>query len=85
MTHEARHRGLIETVDRLEFDLAAPTLDDLRAAGVDEDVIQAAIADLVLLVDQRLRLDLATGAFHPITPCRLNRQHPAVRAIAGGG
>jgi hypothetical protein len=63
---------LVKLVDALE-DRAASylTLDDVqRAAGGD---VSSAVADGLLLVDHRTRLD---GS--PVIQCRLNRHHPLV-------
>jgi hypothetical protein len=63
---------LIRLVDKLE-EGAAPylTLEEVeRALGAD---VSAAVADAVLLVDYRTRLDGTA-----VTVCRLNRHHPLV-------
>jgi hypothetical protein len=66
---------LVRLVDRLEDQADSyVTLDDVeRAAGGD---VSAAIADALLLVDYRTRLDGST-----VTLCRLNRRHPFVVSI----
>jgi hypothetical protein len=63
---------LVRLVDRLEDEAAIyVTLEDVKqAAGGD---VSAAIADALLVVDYRTRLDGTT-----ITLCRLNRRHPLV-------
>jgi hypothetical protein len=61
------------------------TLDDVRReCGVDHaqvDVIQAALEDDLLLVDERRRLEGANDALSPVRLCRLNRRHPLVRQL----
>jgi hypothetical protein len=72
---------LVALLDRLEGESTAYLdLDRLRAAWDGAPaILDAAIAEDVLLVDDRTRLDEATGALVPITLCRLNRSHPDVR------
>ena len=67
---------LIRLVDALE-DAAESyvTLDQVAAAAGDAD-LGSAIADHLLLVDYRSRLD---GT--PVTLCRLNRRHPLVISL----
>ncbi|HEY3059042.1 MAG TPA: hypothetical protein VGL99_08735 [Chloroflexota bacterium] len=68
---------LIPLVDALEAQ-GYVTLEDVeRAAGRS---VAAEIAAAVLLVDYRERIDAATGTRQAVTLCRLNRQHPEVRA-----
>jgi hypothetical protein len=66
---------LIRLVDNLE-DRADSylTLEEVEAAAGEP--LEAAIAEHVLLVDYRTRLD---GS--PVTLCRLNRRHPLVTQI----
>lgn len=81
MTDQA---GLIRTVDGLEEKSIGPvTLDQVVAAAGCEQDVRALVAEDVLLGDQRLRLDSATGEMRPVRLCRLNRQHPAVRDALG--
>jgi hypothetical protein len=67
---------LIRLVDALE-DAAGSyvTLDQVAAAAGDVD-LSSAIADHLLLVDYRTRLD---GT--PVILCRLNRRHPLVISL----
>ena len=76
--------GLVRLVDCLETRTSGYlTLDAVRAAaGPLLDLIEPAVADYVLLVDQRTRLDRNTGEVKPITVCRLNRHHPLVRRLS---
>lgn len=69
------HARLITAVNRLE-ELADDTLTvgDLEAARVEG--IAEAIADGVLLVDYRTRLDGGQ-----VVLCRLNRRHPDVAPL----
>jgi hypothetical protein len=61
---------LIRLVDRLEDEAAGyVTLENVQAAGD----VSSAIAEGLLLVDNRTRLD---GS--PVILCRLNRHHPLV-------
>jgi hypothetical protein len=55
-------------------------LEDAQRAAADD--LSDLLADDVLLVDYRQRLD-ASGALHPVTLCRLNRHHPRVKALGG--
>jgi hypothetical protein len=74
----------VRCVDALESAAESyVTLDDVRrGCGADDvDVIQVALADDLLLVDERRRLDGATGEPVPISLCRLNRRHPLVRKL----
>lgn len=66
---------LVRLVDRLEDDAEGYlTLDEVTAAaGVNVD---AAIAEGLLLVDYRTRLDGGR-----VTLCRLNRRHPLVAEL----
>jgi hypothetical protein len=68
---------LVRLVDRLEDEAAIyVTLEDVKqAAGGD---VSAAIANALLVVDYRTRLDGTT-----ITLCRLNRRHPLVAELTG--
>ena len=75
---------LARLVDRLEEQ--APRylgLDDVRTALPEEahGVLRDAIAADLLLVDERISVDAATGARTPVTLCRLNRRHPLARAL----
>ena len=66
---------LVRLVDRLE-DRAEGylTLETAAAAGATD--LEAAIAEHVLLVDHRQRVDGTR-----ITVCRLNRRHPLVARL----
>lgn len=57
------------------------TVEGLRADGLAAAELDQAVADSMLLVDRRTRLDPLTGAETAITLCRLNRHHPLVREI----
>jgi hypothetical protein len=67
--------ALIHLVDALE-DRAETylTLDDVASAGGTH--LEEAIAQHILLVDYRTRVD---GT--PVTLCRLNRRHPEVARL----
>jgi hypothetical protein len=69
---------LVRLIDHLE-DVAPDylTLADVARAAPEAD-LAAAIADDLLLVDYRTRLD--GGA---VTLCRLNRHHPLVARLTG--
>lgn len=70
--------ALIRVVDELEARADSyVTLDEVETAAPGHDLARA-IADGVLLVDYRTRLD---GA--PVTLCRLNRRHPLVAKLTG--
>ena len=68
---------LIRTIDRLEEQAESyVSLEDVEhAAG--QSVAQS-IADGILLVDHRTRLDGSS-----VTVCRLNRHHPLVMKLTG--
>ncbi len=71
---------LVHLVDDLEARAAGyVTLDEVEAALGHS--AQKAIDAGLLLVDYRQRVDAASGAFVPLTLCRLNRQHPLVRQL----
>jgi hypothetical protein len=66
---------LVRLVDGLEERAAVyVTLEQVEQAAGGE--VSAAIADALLLVDYRTRVD---GT--PITLCRLNRRHPLVARL----
>ena len=67
----------VRLVDTLE-DRAEPhvTLDQVQAAASED--VSWAIADHLLLVDYRTRLDGSQ-----VTLCRLNRRHPLVVQLTG--
>jgi hypothetical protein len=68
---------LVRLVDRLEDrGKGYVTLQSVAAAGASD--LEAAIAEHVLLVDYRQRVD---GT--PVTLCRLNRRHPLVARLTG--
>lgn len=71
---------LIRAVDDLEARAAGyVTLADVEhAAG---HPVHEAIASGLLLIDDRERIDPATGTRSPLTLCRLNRHHPLVRHL----
>src|SRR3712207_3908810 len=79
---------LVRLVDDLEERaIGYLTLDEVAAAAspAAADRISAAVAENVLLVDHRTRVDPPTYAPTPVTLCRLNRRHPFVRALALDG
>lgn len=68
---------LIRLVDRLEERAQSfVTLDDLATAGARD--VEQAIAEQILLVDYRTRVDGTQ-----VTLCRLNRRHPLVARLTG--
>jgi len=68
---------LIQLVDDLEAQ-GYVTLEEVeRAAGRS---VADLVAEGVLLLDHRERIDAATGERQQVTLCRLNRHHPEVRA-----
>ena len=74
----------VHCVDRLESAAESyVTLDDVRrGCGVDDvDIIQAALEDDLLLVDERRRLVGANDEPVLVRLCRLNRRHPLVRQL----
>lgn len=72
----------LRRVDDLEAASATYlTLESLRVSGLAAAYLNQAIAESMLLVDRRRRLDPETGAMATITLCRLNRHHPLVREI----
>jgi hypothetical protein len=75
--------ALIRIVDELEARAGAGyvTLADVETASGGD--ASAAIADQVLLVDHRLRLDANTGNVTAVTLCRLNRHHAMVKHLTG--
>jgi hypothetical protein len=75
--------GLVRLVDGLESRTSGYlTLDAVRAAaGPLLDLVEPAVAEDLLLVDHRTRLDRITGEVKPVTVCRLNRHHPLVRRL----
>jgi hypothetical protein len=85
VAEEASLAALVRCVDALEAVAEwYVTLDEVRhrcRAGADPDVVDAALDDDLLLVDERRRLDRASGALLPVTLCRLNRRHPLVRQL----
>lgn len=90
---DSRLAVLVRCVDALEAAAESyVTLDDVRrrcggaaletapsAAG--SDVVQAALEEDLLLVDERRRLDGTSGEPRSVTLCRLNRRHPLVRQL----
>ncbi len=75
---EADLAGLVRTLDRLEAN-GYVSLDDLRAAGLPDQVFDAAVRADVLLIDYRHRL--VDGQVEPVTLCRLNRRHETVHRL----
>jgi hypothetical protein len=74
----------VRLVEGLEYQTSGYlTLDAVRAAaGHLLDLVEPAVADNLLLVDHRTRLDRNTGEAMPVTVCRLNRHHPLVRGLS---
>jgi hypothetical protein len=71
---------LVHIVDDLEARADGYlTLEEVEEALAHST--EAAIAEGLLLVDYRERVDAASGAKTPVTLCRLNRQHPLVRQL----
>jgi hypothetical protein len=66
----------IRTVDALEERADGYLILDEVAEVVDTGLVNRAIAEYVLLVDHRIRLDGTA-----VTVCRLNRRHPLVTEI----
>jgi hypothetical protein len=80
-TRHAALSTLVRVVDQLEARAAGElTLEQVRRA-VDPALVEAAVAEDVLLLDERLALDAESGELQPTTLCRLNRRHQAVRAL----
>lgn len=77
-TSEEETAVLVRTLDRLEAQ-GYVSLDDLRAAGIQDPVLAAAAESGLLLVDLRHRL--VGGRVTPVTLCRLNRRHDLVRRL----
>ena len=80
--------SLVRVVDALEAGAASylplqEVTEALAAQGADAAaLVRRAVADDLLLVDQRARLDPSTGAPSPLAVCRLNRHHPLVRSTS---
>jgi hypothetical protein len=74
--------AVIRLVDELEAraDGYVTLVDVETACGADAS---AAIAERVLLVDHRARLDANTGDVTAVTLCRLNRHHALVKQLTG--
>jgi hypothetical protein len=73
------HTELIRQVDELEDRAQGYLTFDQVASTIGGDVdLAGAIADHVLLIDRRTRLD---GT--PVVVCRLNRRHPLVASLTG--
>jgi hypothetical protein len=71
---------LVRLVDALEGHADGYiTLEQVeQAAGRS---LAEAVAEGLLLVDHRERVDAASGARTPVTLCRLNRRHPLVQEL----
>jgi hypothetical protein len=85
-------RSLLRLVARLEERSALVTLEDLERAARRRRtailppervaaLVEEAVGDELLLVDRRTFFDRATGAFSTGHVYRVNRRHPAVRAM----
>lgn len=85
MTDSSALVRLARTVDGLE-DRASGyiTLQEVRAEVGDDPAVEAALAEDLLLVDYRERLDTTTWQIEPVTFCRLNRHHPVAKALYAG-
>lgn len=71
-----------EAVDRLEDRVHGYlTLDDVRSAVGDDAAVDVALAEDLLLVDDRERLETTAWDVHPVTFCRLNRHHSVAKAL----
>ena len=88
---DPRH-SLLRLVARLEERTALVTLEDLeraarrrRAAILPPErlaaLVDEALAEELLLADRRTFFDRTTGAFSTGHVYRVNRRHPAVRAM----
>lgn len=76
----ARH--LVHRLEQLEATAGSSyVLLDTLEPTCDAATVQWAIADDLLLVDHRTRLDPESGELLPVTLCRLNRRHPLVREL----
>lgn len=75
--------SLLHEIDRFEGNTDGYlVLEELERALGQE--LGELVADEVLLVDHRRRLD-ASGAPQPVTVCRLNRHHPRVKQLGDWG
>ncbi len=77
---------LVRLVDGLEArTVGYLTLAEVRqvAGGDLAAALDAALAEELLLVDHRRRLDEGAAEPTPVTLCRLNRHHPLVQRVAG--
>jgi hypothetical protein len=72
---------LVRLVDQLEAEAPGYVRLEQVQDLLDAALVEAAIAEDVLLLDERLALDAASGELAPTTLCRLNRRHQAVRAL----
>ncbi len=86
---------LVRLLARLEERAQHVTLADLereaarrrtRALPPEQvaPLVEAAVADLLILPDRRLFLDRATRTLEPRSVYRVNRRHPAVRGQESG-
>ena len=84
------NRALVRLLARLEERVPLVTLADLeRAAGRRRSLVlpaervaplvEAAVADMLILTDRRLFLDRATRTLEPCSVYRVNRRHPLAR------
>ena len=85
------NRALVRLLARLEERSQHVTLADLereatrrRAHILPADgvapLVEAAVADMLILTDRRLFLDRATRTLEPRSVYRVNRRHPLARA-----
>ena len=93
MTARDPNRALVQLLARLEERAQHVTLADLEreaarrrirvlpAEGV-ATLVEAAVADMLILTDRRLFLDRATRTLEPRSVYRVNRRHPLVREVS---
>ena len=85
------NRALVRLLARLEERSPLVTLADLereaarrRTRVLPADrvalLVEAAVADMLVLTDRRLFLDRATRTLEPRSVYRVNRRHPLARA-----
>ena len=88
-------RALVRLLARLEERAPHVTLADLERAAARRRtrslpadrvaaLVEAAVADMLILTDRRLVLDRAPRRLEPRSVYRLNRRHPLVRGQDSG-
>ena len=84
------NRALVRLLARLEERTQHVTLADLEREAARRrtqilpaeqvaPLVEAAVADMLILTDRRLFLDRATRTLEPRSVYRVNRRHPIVR------